>query len=428
MEIGDFTVDLELLPSQAEFVAAPERFVAFIGGVGSGKTVAGAVKTLGYALGHAGAMGLVGAPNRTVLHDVTARTLIEIAPPDAVRSFSLSKGELILTNGSQILLRSMDDYEHRRGTNLSFFWLDEGIFCGYDAWRVMKARLRQRAMPLQGWLTSTPRGRDQFFEDFEGHPAMGHRLIRGATRQNIHLPPGYVESLGYAGAFALQELEGLFVAREGLVYHLRPEHVAPAPPVEMMEDVAGGIDWGYRNPLHLCVLGRREGIVYQLAEYRAVEASRERTIFPALVALTRQFHVRTWYAGPDRPEDIAAAQDWLRHEDLPARVQGAHNAVLAGIESVRLYVESDPPRFFIDPSCAHTLAEFATYRYPDDALPGGDRMARHDEHPVKMDDHAMDSLRYALYSAWGAGVARARGAQFVADLRRRMRRDDAASA
>src|SRR6185312_15533136 len=70
--------DLELLPAQAEFVAAPERFVAFVGGVGSGKTVAGAVKAIRYCWEHPGAVGLVGAPNKTMLHDMLLPTLLEL--------------------------------------------------------------------------------------------------------------------------------------------------------------------------------------------------------------------------------------------------------------------------------------------------------------------------------------------------------------
>ena len=89
----------------------------------------------------------------------------------------------------------------------------------------MKARLRQVGFPLQAWITSTPRGQDAFYRDFEAQPALGHRLVRAATADNVYLPEGYAASLGYTGSFALQELEGQFVAREGCVYHMRAEHM-----------------------------------------------------------------------------------------------------------------------------------------------------------------------------------------------------------
>jgi phage terminase large subunit len=109
---------IDLLAAQRAFVAATERFVAFIGGVGSGKTMAGAIKTIQYVLDHPGAVGVVGAPNRTVLRDVTQRTLLEcfaLIAPAAIKQHKISEGHILLHNGSEILLRSMDDYDHRRG-------------------------------------------------------------------------------------------------------------------------------------------------------------------------------------------------------------------------------------------------------------------------------------------------------------------------
>ncbi len=312
-----------------------------------------------------------------------------------------------------------------RGLNAAFFWLDEGVYCGYEAWRVMKARLRQAGFPVQGWLTSTPRGQDQFFADFEAAPLADHRLVRAATRANVFLPLGYAESLGYTGTHALQELEGQFVAREGLVYRLEGGNVAPAPPVSEMELVIGGIDWGYRNPFHLSVFGARGGVVHQMAEFRATGADRERVVIPAVLSLTAQYHVQMWYAGPDRPENIAALNERLRAAGRPAAVRAGDNNVVAGIETVRGLLESAPPRLVIDPACTHTLREFGEYHYPDEVGPGNGA-ALFDEHPVKAQDHALDALRYALHSHFG-GERHARSAgYFIGQLQRRVEAESGA--
>lgn len=285
----------------------------------------------------------------------------------------------------------------------------------------MKARLRQKGFPPQMWITSTPRGQDQFYRDFEANPAPDHRLVRAATSENIHLPEGYAASLGYVGSYALQELEGQFVAREGLVYQVRAENVAPAPPVSAMQEVIGGIDWGYRNPTHASVFGLRDGVVQQLAEFRAVEANVERVVLPALIALTREYGVRVWYAGPDRPDHIAALGEKLRQANLPCVVVAAQNPVVEGVETVRALLECDPPRLVIDPACTYTLAELASYRYPDDAAnPTGEVPAVRDEHPVKQNDHALDALRYALHSHLGQHHRPQIGARLLDDLTRRL--------
>jgi phage terminase large subunit len=417
--MGALVDEMALLPAQADFVTAEERFVAFVGGVGSGKTVAGAVKAIRYAQEHAGAVGVVGAPNRTMLRDVLLPTLLELLPDEVRRSYKQTEGKITFPNGSVILARSLEDFDHRRGLNLAFFWLDEGIYCGFAAWRVMKARLRQLGYPVQGWLTSTPRGQDEFYRDFERDPALNHRLIRAATRDNTYLPADYADSLGYTGSFALQELEGQFVAREGLVFHLLPEHVAPAPPAEEMEEVFGGIDWGYTNPFHLSVVGMRDGVAYLLAEHRATRASLDRGILPAIEDLTRTYGVTAWYGGTDRPENIAAAQEWLRQKELRCTVTQADNAVLAGIDTTRSLLEHAPVGLIIDPACVHTIREFNEYHYEDAGVPGPDAPSVAAERPHKSDDHAIDALRYALHTRLGPERQRRRGARFLAQLRRR---------
>jgi hypothetical protein len=301
--------------------------------------------------------------------------------------------------------------------NLSFFWLDEGIYCGYAAWRVMKARLRQRGLPLQGVLTSTPRGQDRFYQDFEANPLPGHRLIRAATRENTFLPEGYADSLGYTGTFALQELEGHFVAREGLVYHLAPENVAPAPATDELTEVFGGIDWGYRNPFHASVFGMRAGVAHLIAEARTREGGLERAIIPTILALTRQWGITAWYAGPDRPENIAAVGEQLRAAGVRCTVQAAENSVLDGIETVRSLLECDPVRLIIAPGCVHTLRELAEYHYPDGIATGS---PARDENPLKAEDHALDAMRYALHSRLGAARQRRQGMRFLAQLQHRL--------
>jgi hypothetical protein len=53
-----------LNPVQAAFLASDARFSFYVGGVGGvGKTTAGALRALAYALDHPGSLGLIGAPH-----------------------------------------------------------------------------------------------------------------------------------------------------------------------------------------------------------------------------------------------------------------------------------------------------------------------------------------------------------------------------
>lgn len=392
-----------LNPVQEGFVRCADRFSFYVGGIGAGKTFAGAVRSILRAFDHPGSLGLIGAPTYPMLRDVTERTFFELLPRAAMRGFNKTQHHLVLTNGSEILFRSADQPDRIRGLNLAWFWLDEAPLCGHYAWEVLKGRLRQRGCEPAGWATGSPKGRDGFARDFELAPLPGHRLFRASTRANLrNLPPGYIEDLGYTGAFADQEIEGLFVAFEGLVYtfdaaedgHRR----APAPGT-VFPRVIGGIDWGYTNPAAALVFGldgdRR---AWQIAECYQRRAGLTEVLLPAVLELTRAHGVQVWYCGPDEPEHIAALNAALARENLPCRACAADNAVVPGIQTVSslLAKRADGTRgLYVCPACTATIAEYGAYQYAP-APDGGRRDPA--EHPLKQSDHAMDATRYALHS------------------------------
>ena len=63
---------------QVAFWGSPERFRAFVGGIGSGKTYAGTVEILRQP---AGSTGMVVAPTYPMLRDATLRTFADLARP-----------------------------------------------------------------------------------------------------------------------------------------------------------------------------------------------------------------------------------------------------------------------------------------------------------------------------------------------------------
>jgi phage terminase large subunit len=175
-----------LSPVQWAFVSCEKRFSFYVGGVGGGKTYAGAVRAIVRALDSPGSLGLVGAPTYPMLRDATQRTLLELLPAPYVASYNKAEGHLRLRNGSELLFRSLDAPDRVRGLNLAWFWLDEAPLCGYYAWQVLKGRLRQRGFATAGWATGTPHGRDGFARDFELERRRNHALFRASTYANAH--------------------------------------------------------------------------------------------------------------------------------------------------------------------------------------------------------------------------------------------------
>src|SRR5574340_1377023 len=106
-----------LNPVQAAFLATDARFSFYVGGVGAGKTTAGALRALAFALDHPGSLGLIGAPTYPMLRDATQRAFFALLDEflgddghaDGGYTYHKSEQRLTLPNGSEILFRSLDD-------------------------------------------------------------------------------------------------------------------------------------------------------------------------------------------------------------------------------------------------------------------------------------------------------------------------------
>ncbi|WIG60636.1 MAG: hypothetical protein OJF49_003384 [Ktedonobacterales bacterium] len=394
---------------QWAFVHSRARFSFYVGGAGAGKTFAGALRAVNYARQHPGSLGLVGAPTYPMLHDAAERAIFDLLSPAEIRAYSKTQGHLILTNGSEVLFRSLDEPDRARGLNLAWFWLDEAPYCGYYAWKILKGRLRQRGYPTAAWATGTPNGRDGYWREFERDRRPSHALYRAATFVNQrHLPANYIDELEYTGVFAAQEILGQFVSLAGLVYafDVGPGgNIATPPENKIWSDVVGGIDWGYTNPAAALVFGLDgDDRAWQLDEYYQRRASLQEALIPAILDLTRRYRVRRWYCGPDEPEHIAALAQALAHAGLPSQALRANNAVRAGIQTLTslLACRTDGTRgLHVAPRCVNTITEYGSYQYT--SLQSDQRDSS--ELPLKRNDHALDATRYALHTALGQSRA-----------------------
>src|SRR4051794_12393656 len=92
------------------------------------------------ALDYPDSLGLIGAPTYPMLRDATQRTVFSLLPTRLIAEHHKAEGRLRLTNGAEILFRSLDQPDRTHGMNLAWFWLDEAPHCGHYAWRVLKGR------------------------------------------------------------------------------------------------------------------------------------------------------------------------------------------------------------------------------------------------------------------------------------------------
>jgi predicted phage terminase large subunit-like protein len=213
---------IRLHRAQEAFLRSKALFRAFCGGIGSGKTWAGAYDLIRRA--KPGRLYLVVAPTYSMLADATFRMFLWLAEElgivdcgDVKRSAPPS---IRLRTGAEVLFRSADEPDRLRGPNLSGVWLDEASLMPEDAYTVAIGRLREAGE--QGWLTATftPKGRQHWtYEVFAtGRPDTA--IFRARTAANPFLPENFQATVRaqYTSTLAAQELEGQFLDAAGTMF------------------------------------------------------------------------------------------------------------------------------------------------------------------------------------------------------------------
>src|SRR5262245_16927992 len=250
------TLDVRVSDAQAAFVAGDARYSLMLGGIGAGKTYAGAIKALRHL--RPNTLGLVVAPSFRMLRDATWRTSLDVWRGFGLAEQVLRGDELrvVLANGAEALFRSAEDPERLRGPNASWAWIDEGALCRPETWTVTIGRLREHGVAGPCWVTTTPKPRDigsssenwtrrVFVTGATDETAIYH----ARTAANPFLPAAFARSLRsqYTARLARQELDAEWLLDvEGSLWHHGMISRAPAPSdlrrVVVAVDPSGGSD------------------------------------------------------------------------------------------------------------------------------------------------------------------------------------------
>lgn len=207
-----------LLPKQLEALSVPEPFVAYVGGLGTGKTEVGCYWTARNAIEHPSAMHVVCALTNDQLSLVVEERLISVFAAMGVVATPRSKPRrLECSNGAEIEMRSVDNPTPLLGAEFDFLWTDEFDFYKPKTLRLLRERVRGRRAGGARWFgTTTPNGHREAHRIFVKSRTSKHRLIRSTTYDNHFLDPEYVAGLeaDYAAfpGLADQQLRGLFVS------------------------------------------------------------------------------------------------------------------------------------------------------------------------------------------------------------------------
>ena len=264
-------ITFSVLPAQRQFLESDSFQVIYIGGYGSGKTYASAMKALSLSLINPGLIGMLLAPTQRMVQDITGAAFLDLVRRHKLpHKYSVTEGKVIFDWGSQVWFRSADRPDRLKGANLAWAGLDEAAQMKEEAWQVMISRIRHRRASLgQLFLTTTPEGFNWVYRRFVEDPLPETEVITSPTAQNSFLSPDYITRLrrAYPPELAAQYLDGRFVnMTTGRVYHAfsRGDHVRAVEPWPG-EPIHLACDFNV-NPMIWLAVQHRDGLVRVVGE------------------------------------------------------------------------------------------------------------------------------------------------------------------
>lgn len=422
------------LPKQGEFLAralsvGTPKYIAYVGGIGSGKSLIGCVTTLSWAVLYPGDY-LIARQFMPELRATTYKTFLEICPPELILEHRVADAQIKIkaTGGktSWIMFRQLEEPEKLRSLNLSGFYVDEANQVTEEAFMLLQGRLRGPGV-RKGILTTNPKGHDYIYRWFLKKDHIfnekvkdQYHLIKAPSTENIHLPDDYLASMmaSWSDERIQREIEGSFDAFEGMVYHefRRDTHVIHPFKIPDNWDRHIRIDPGYRNP---CSVGfyavSPDGDVYRYKHIYAREwlvseiingdKKGNKTGLIDMIQRRERPSFKTCKIDPAAKQTKGATgvseYDEYRRlwpEWLPM-LYTANNDVKVGIDRCKQYLKVDPktqkPRFFVFSTELPFLEEITTYQY-EELSAGSVGKRSEDERPRKVNDHAMDEWRYMI--------------------------------
>lgn len=287
-----------------------------------------------------------------------------------------------------------------RGWTLGGALIDEGTLLPQSFFKMALSRLRVAGAKML--VTTNPDSKfhwlktdfiDKFKDDTTELASFQFTLD-----DNPYLTDAYKEALKkeYSGLWYRRFIQGEWVQAEGAIYDFFDEevHVVQRPPTYAKYYLLG-IDYGTTNAFAATLVGYNDDHSPSLwvekeyywdskaMGYQKTDAEYFREIQKAFDG----YPIRLAYLDPS----AASFETELRRNRFP--VKQAKNEVLDGIRFVSTLLSQGD--LVICKGCRNLLLEIESYVWDEKSVKLGE------DKPIKQRDHALDALRYVLYSHYG---------------------------
>lgn len=207
---------------------------------------------------------------------------------------------------------------------------------------------------------------------------------------NEFLSEEYVNSIirsTPAGMFADRDIYGRWVSPEGVVYRdFKTDHIITRDQIKDIQFKAiwGGVDWGYSHYGAIVIVGVDFNNTFYVLENHAAQFQEIDYWVDKAKDLIKKYGNINFYCDSARPEHVA------RFQREKIKAFNANKQVLTGIETVAKLFKNDRLFIVVDPNeskKSKILTELNLYCWDEKAGV-----------PLKVNDDALDALRYAIYS------------------------------
>lgn len=420
-----------------ELRSGKHDLVVFRGGYGSGKSILGSRWIHEIALEVPKSDNLVMAQDTAKGGPTTYKVFFEQLPGDEtvpdeggdpenspiVEDYNRNERRLTYITGAIARLGSADKWNRYAGAEFNAIWCDEVAHYEntdlYKLNRMLLSRQRTSQGPNVALWTSTGNGYNQFYDfverqvdpDDEPLTTRIHNVVAD-SRNNPFLEEKEKLRRQFEGtASEEQGLAGGFAAAEGRVYDRFSRNTHVRPREELEEELDGWrmycYDAGWDDPRVLLEVGRTHHDQYAVVDM----------FYRSGAHVGDPEKVRD----PDRNPDRGSALAWLADRDkgvmycehAPADIdkfrkagweaRKAEKDIDGGIDAVRERLETDDsgrPGLLVADNCTPLIQEFLGYQE--------DQVGKSD-----VDDHALDALRYGIFTNSVRNDTGGRGGSFA---------------
>ena len=418
------------LPKQKQFFDLAfdpkgPKCLGYYGGVGSGKSVVLCGTLLSQGIVYGGEY-VISRQFMPELRRTTMKTFLEMIPPELLIEHRVADAEIRVKSNTGkpavFYFVGLDEPNKLLSLNLSGAGIDEASEVSEESFLLLLNRLRNKQGLRKLFIVGNPRGHNwvyrRFIQKIDLKNPESFHLIQAPTTENTHLPLGYVQGMldTYSPERIKRDVYGSFDSFEGMVYHEfeRYKHVVRPFRIPKEWERHIRIDHGYRNPaaiLFFAVSPDGEVYVYHEIYQREwliselIKGDKKSNKYGLLSYIKGSESFKTAKIDPSTKARRGTTgesdyDEYRRHwpEQLPP-LQMAKNDVQVGIDRIKTYLKINPknnkPMLYVFDTCVNLLEEISTYRYPE-LRPSEQGTKAEKENPLKVDDHALDALRYMI--------------------------------